>query len=553
MDPVKRRAPAARKPRIATAWLGGCSGCHMSFLDLDERLIDLAPLVDLVYSPIMDVKEFPEDVDVTLVEGAVANEENLHQLKLIRERDEAPRLVRRLRGHRQRDRHAQPAAPGRGGPEARLHRERGPRTRGGPPTPASSRRCSTACGPCTRWCRWTSSSRAARPRPTSSTSCSPSSWPAASPDLTGPPQVRLEGTHAMGQRIVIDPVTRIEGHAKITLLLDDQGEVSDAQFHVVEFRGFEKFCEGRSFREMPGITSRICGICPVSHMLASAKAGDELLAVEIPRGRDPAAPPHPPRPDPPVARALLLPPLLARLPARPRLRPREAQHHRPHRGEPRRRARAGIRLRQFGQEIIETLAGKKIHSTWVVPGRRRRAAHRRRPRPDPGVAARGEGDDRQDARPFWKREMDRHQDEARVFGNFPSLFMGLVDARRRPRALRRASSASSTRRGTIVADQLRPAAVPRVHRRGGRALDLPEVPLLQAARLPRRDVPRRARSPGSTSPRTAGRRSPTASSPSSGSSAAARCSPPSTTTTPGSSRSSTASSGSRSSSPTPTS
>jgi NAD-reducing hydrogenase small subunit len=78
MDPVK--------PRIATAWLGGCSGCHMSFLDLDERLIDLAPLIDLVYSPIMDVKEFPRDVDATLVEGAVANEENLHQLRLIRER-----------------------------------------------------------------------------------------------------------------------------------------------------------------------------------------------------------------------------------------------------------------------------------------------------------------------------------------------------------------------------------------------------------------------------------------------------------------------------------
>ena len=88
----------------------------------------------------------------------------------------------------------------------------------------------------------------------------------------------------MSQRIVIDPVTRIEGHAKISLILDDQGEVSDARFHVVEFRGFEKFCEGRSFREMPGITSRICGICPVSHMLTSAKAGDELLAVEIPEG-----------------------------------------------------------------------------------------------------------------------------------------------------------------------------------------------------------------------------------------------------------------------------
>jgi NAD-reducing hydrogenase small subunit len=90
MDPVKAAPEAAPrpagKPRIATAWLAGCSGCHMSFVDMDERLIDLAPLVDLVYSPIMDVKEFPGDVDATLVEGAVANDDNLHQLKLIRER-----------------------------------------------------------------------------------------------------------------------------------------------------------------------------------------------------------------------------------------------------------------------------------------------------------------------------------------------------------------------------------------------------------------------------------------------------------------------------------
>src|SRR5512147_1783947 len=86
----------------------------------------------------------------------------------------------------------------------------------------------------------------------------------------------------MAQRIVIDPVTRIEGHAKITLHLNDAGDVDEARFHVTEFRGFEKFCEGRPFREMPSITARICGICPVSHILASAKAGDALLAVEIP-------------------------------------------------------------------------------------------------------------------------------------------------------------------------------------------------------------------------------------------------------------------------------
>ena len=72
------------KPRVATAWLGGCSGCHMSFLDMDERLIDLADKIDLVYSPIADVKEFPRDVDVVLVEGAVTNSENeelAHQIR----------------------------------------------------------------------------------------------------------------------------------------------------------------------------------------------------------------------------------------------------------------------------------------------------------------------------------------------------------------------------------------------------------------------------------------------------------------------------------------
>ena len=72
------------KPRVATVWLGGCSGCHMSFLDLDERLIDLADKIELVYSPIADIKEFPRDVDVTLVEGAVANVEHEEFAHVIR-------------------------------------------------------------------------------------------------------------------------------------------------------------------------------------------------------------------------------------------------------------------------------------------------------------------------------------------------------------------------------------------------------------------------------------------------------------------------------------
>lgn len=77
---------SSKKIRLATAWLGGCSGCHMSFLDLDERLLDLAKLADLVYSPIADIKKFPKNVDVTLVEGAVANIDHLELAQQIRER-----------------------------------------------------------------------------------------------------------------------------------------------------------------------------------------------------------------------------------------------------------------------------------------------------------------------------------------------------------------------------------------------------------------------------------------------------------------------------------
>ncbi len=73
----------------------------------------------------------------------------------------------------------------------------------------------------------------------------------------------------MSRTITIEPVTRIDGHAKVTVHLDDAGQVEKARFHVNEFRGFEKFCEGRLFYEMPQITERICGICPVSHHLAS--------------------------------------------------------------------------------------------------------------------------------------------------------------------------------------------------------------------------------------------------------------------------------------------
>jgi NAD-reducing hydrogenase small subunit len=74
------------KPRIATVWLDGCSGCHMSLIDLDERLLDVFERADLVYGPLVDVKVFPEDVDVCLVEGAVSSEDDLERIKVVRER-----------------------------------------------------------------------------------------------------------------------------------------------------------------------------------------------------------------------------------------------------------------------------------------------------------------------------------------------------------------------------------------------------------------------------------------------------------------------------------
>jgi len=87
----------------------------------------------------------------------------------------------------------------------------------------------------------------------------------------------------MGQKITISPVTRIEGHARVTIYLNDDGKVEKSFFHVDQFRGFEKFSEGRMYFEMPVITPRICGICPVSHHLASAKACDAVAGVTPPR------------------------------------------------------------------------------------------------------------------------------------------------------------------------------------------------------------------------------------------------------------------------------
>jgi NAD-reducing hydrogenase large subunit len=228
----------------------------------------------------------------------------------------------------------------------------------------------------------------------------------------------------MSQRIVIDPVTRIEGHAKITIYLDDRGEVADARFHVTEFRGFEKFCEGRPLWEMPGITARICGICPVSHLLASAKAGDRILAVTIPAAAVK------------LRRLINLAQIIQshalsffHLSAPDLLLGMDSDPQQRHvfglmAVEPE-LARGGIRLRQFGQEIIAHLGGQKVHPAWAVPGGVRASL---------SEAGRSQILDRLPeakttalkALERFKRLLQDYQREAQTFGNFPSLFMGLV-------------------------------------------------------------------------------------------------------------------------------
>jgi NAD-reducing hydrogenase large subunit len=257
----------------------------------------------------------------------------------------------------------------------------------------------------------------------------------------------------MARRIVIDPVTRIEGHARITIQLNDAGQVDDAHFHVTQLRGFEKFCEGRPFHEMPSLMARICGICPVSHLIASAKACDALLAVSIP----------------PVATKLRRvmnlaqiaqshalsffylssPDLLLGMDAEPEKRSifgvMEANPQ---------LARDGVRLRQIGQQIIEMLGGKRIHPAWVVPG---------------GVSEPLSAETRDqilemmpEALKVAGRSLDwftsvlhQYREEILTFANFPTLFMGLIGERGEldfyDGTLRIGDSS-----GNIIEDRLRP-------------------------------------------------------------------------------------------------
>ncbi|HEX7433228.1 MAG TPA: nickel-dependent hydrogenase large subunit, partial [Anaerolineaceae bacterium] len=164
----------------------------------------------------------------------------------------------------------------------------------------------------------------------------------------------------VAQKITIEPVTRIEGHAKVTINMNANGTVDHAYLHINEFRGFEKFCEGRMVFEMPLITPRICGICPVSHHLASAKAADLVLGCPPPRPAN-------------LLRELMHmgqiiqshgmhffelagPDLLLGFDADPAIRNVVGLIQ----ADPGLTLKA-VNVRKFGQEIIHTLGGRRVH------------------------------------------------------------------------------------------------------------------------------------------------------------------------------------------------
>jgi len=170
------------------------------------------------------------------------------------------------------------------------------------------------------------------------------------------------------QRIVIEPVTRVEGHGKVTILLDGDGNVSQARLHVVEFRGFERFVQGRPYWEMPVAVQRLCGICPVSHHLCAAKALDVIVGADqlTPTGEKMRRLMHYGQMFQSHALHffhLASPDLLFGFGADPALRNVLAVAAKyPELGK------QGILMRRYGQEIIRATAGKKIHGTGAIPG-----------------------------------------------------------------------------------------------------------------------------------------------------------------------------------------
>ncbi len=175
----------------------------------------------------------------------------------------------------------------------------------------------------------------------------------------------------MPKKITIEPVTRVEGHGKVTIHLDDEGNVVQTRLHIVEFRGFERFVQGRPYWEAPVLVQRLCGICPVSHHLAAAKAIDMIVGAGTGEGLTPTAE---------KMRRLMhygqifqshtlhffhlaSPDLLFGIDADPAVRNIIGVAM-----ENRDLAVQGVMMRKFGQEIIQATAGKKIHGTGAIPG-----------------------------------------------------------------------------------------------------------------------------------------------------------------------------------------
>jgi len=175
----------------------------------------------------------------------------------------------------------------------------------------------------------------------------------------------------MARKITIEPVTRVEGHGKVTIHLDDNNNVAQSRLHIVEFRGFERFVQGRPYWEAPVLVQRLCGICPVSHHLAAAKAVDVIVGAGTGDGLTPTAE---------KMRRLMhygqmfqshslhffhlaSPDLLFGFDADPAIRNviGVALEHKD-------LAVQAVMMRKFGQEIIRATAGKKIHGTGAIPG-----------------------------------------------------------------------------------------------------------------------------------------------------------------------------------------
>jgi NAD-reducing hydrogenase large subunit len=227
------------------------------------------------------------------------------------------------------------------------------------------------------------------------------------------------------KKIHIVPVTRIEGHAQIAILLNEDDSVKEALFKVTDFRGFEKFTEGRPFYELPAITSRACGICPIAHIIASVKACDQITGV------------NPPKTAVLLRRLILMgqiiqshalnffhlssPDLLLGFDSDPEKRNIFGLIER----EPE-LAMRGIRLRKFGQEIIEKVAGKKIHpGEWPQPGGAKWPLTK--DHADYLLGYLPEAlDATQKTLEMWRQMLDGLQEEVANFGNFPTYYMGLV-------------------------------------------------------------------------------------------------------------------------------